>query len=138
MRFNLRMTVLSSLLFMTVFFTDTAKAYLCVDELREISMKLNELLDAIENLPINTTLPQNLVETISQQLDLVENLIGQAEIIYNDHSLALMQELEITIAPNQFPLAHREQPLIILNIRRFIQRIRDEISFLNITLPYLY
>ncbi len=116
-----------------------AFGYLCTEELRIVCRQLNELRDSLDELSASETLPTNLIETIFIQLNEVEILVSQAQEIYNSHSLMLLNECEDVILPSQFSLMHREQPLIILNIRRFLESIRTEFhSLRNDSEPEFY
>ena len=124
---------------MTIAYTDLAFGYLCTDELRVIVGNLRELRDLLNELPESVTLPTNLIENVFSQLDLVETLLDQAEVIYHSHSLMLLNECEVLVSTGEYSLAHREQPLMILNIRRYIVTIRTLLhSLVNASVIDLY
>ena len=108
--------------------------YLYTEELQRLSLHLNELSDLLADLPDSRLLPVDLIENALLQLNLIETLVSQAESIYNNHSLMLLNECEMSLSPVGFSLAHREQPLIILNIRRLIRTVRAALISLQNTI----
>lgn len=113
-----------------ILYTDPAWGYLFNEVLMEIKLHLEALINILDNLPAHITLSPRLIQTISFLLSQIEILLQQVGWVYDDHTLIVVNDYEGVIHPSQFPIDHREQPLIICHIRRLIATIRTELNSL--------